>query len=49
MRNSRAGRVAVAKNLPVARREVWVTRSQLDTLTEAIASRYQALVGSYVA
>jgi len=34
----------VAKSLPVARREVWVTRSQVDTLTEAIAPRYQALV-----
>ncbi len=34
----------MAKSLPVARREVWVTRSQVDTLTEAIAPRYQALV-----
>ncbi len=44
MRRSRAGRVAAAKNLPVPRREVWVTRSQLDTLAHAIAPRYQALV-----
>ncbi len=44
MRRSRAGRVAAAKNLPVTRREVWVTRSQLDTLGYAIAPRYQALV-----
>jgi integrase len=44
MRRSRAGRVAAAKNLPVIRREVWVTRSQLDLLAGAIAPRYQALV-----
>lgn len=44
MRKSRAGRVAVAKNLPAARREVWIIRGQLDTLTEAIAPRYRALV-----
>jgi integrase len=44
MRKSRAGRVTVAKNLPVNRREVWVTRSQLDLLAEAITVRYRALV-----
>jgi integrase len=44
MRKSRAGSVAAAKNLPVARREVWITRGQLHTLAEAIAPRYQALV-----
>jgi integrase len=44
MRRSHAGRVAAAKNLPVARREVWVTRGQLDTLSQAIAPRYQALI-----
>jgi len=43
MRRSGAGRVAVAKNVPVGRREVWVTRGQLDNLVEAIAPRYQAL------
>jgi hypothetical protein len=44
MRKSRAGRVAAAKNLPVSRREVWVTRGQLDSLGQAIGPRYQALV-----
>jgi len=44
MRKSRAGRVAAAKNLPVTRREVWVTRRQLDALAAAIVRRYQALV-----
>lgn len=44
MRKSRAGRVTAAKNLPVARREVWVTRHQLDVLAEAIAPLYQAPV-----
>jgi integrase len=44
MRKSRAGRVAAAKNLPVDRREVWVTRSQLDLIAEAITPRYGALV-----
>jgi integrase len=44
MRKSRAGRVAVARNLPVDRREVWVSRSQLDMLVQAIAPRYRALV-----
>ncbi len=33
----------MAKNVPVGRREVWVTRGQLDNLVEAIAPRYQAL------
>lgn len=44
MRKSRAGRVAAARNMPVARREVWVTRGQLDTLADAMPDRYQALV-----
>jgi integrase len=44
MRRSRAGRVAAAKNLPVDRREVWITRSQLDLLAQTIPPRYQALV-----
>jgi integrase len=44
MRKSRAGRVTVAKNLPVSRREVWVTRGQLDLLAQAITARYRALV-----
>jgi hypothetical protein len=39
MRKSRAGRVAVARNLPVDRREVWITGSQLDLLADAIALR----------
>jgi integrase len=44
MRKSRAGRVAAAKNMPVRRREVWLTRPQLDALTQAIDARYRALV-----
>jgi integrase len=44
MRKSRAGRVAAARNLPVDRREVWVTRGQLDLLAGAITPRYRALV-----
>src|SRR6266511_3163981 len=44
MRKSHAGRVAAAKNLPVDRREVWITRRQLDALAEAIDARYRALV-----
>ncbi len=44
MRRSRAGRVAAAKNLPVNRREVWITRGQLDLLTQAITACYRSLV-----
>jgi integrase len=44
MRKSRAGRVAAAKNLPVDRREVWITRGQLDLLTDVMVRRYRALV-----
>jgi integrase len=44
MRKSRAGRVAAAKNLPVDRREVWVTRGQLDLLAQVVPPRYRALV-----
>jgi integrase len=44
MRKSRAGRVTAAKNIPVARREVWITCHQLEVLAGAIAPRYQALV-----
>jgi len=44
IRKSHAGRVAAAKNLPVDRREVWITRRQLDALAEAIDARYRALV-----
>ena len=44
MRKSHAGRVAAAKNLPVDRREVWVTRGQLDVLAQEIAVPYRALV-----
>jgi hypothetical protein len=43
MRKSHAGRVAAAKNLPVDRREVWVTRGQLDRLAQAITVCYRAL------
>jgi hypothetical protein len=39
-----SGTHAAARNLPTARREVWITRSQLDRLAEAIQSRYHALV-----
>jgi integrase len=44
MRRSRAGRVPAAKNLPVSRREVWITRGQLDRLAQAITPCYRALV-----
>jgi integrase len=44
LRKSRAGRVGAAKNLAVTRREVWITRQQLDTLAAAITPRYRALV-----
>ena len=44
MRKSRAGRVAAAKNLPVDRREVWVTRTQLNLIAQTITSCYRALV-----
>jgi integrase len=44
MRKSRAGRATAAKNLPVDRREVWVTREELDVLAQAITPRYRALV-----
>jgi integrase len=44
LRKSRAGRVGAARNLPMARREVWITRGQLDQLAEAIEPRYHALV-----
>jgi integrase len=44
MCKSHAGRVAAAKNLAVDRREVWITRGQLDLLAEAITGCYRALV-----
>jgi integrase len=44
LRKSRAGRVSAARNLPVDRREVWITRAQLDLLARSITPRYQALV-----
>jgi hypothetical protein len=44
LRKSRAGRVGAARNLPMARREVWITRSQLDRFAEAIEPRYHALL-----
>jgi integrase len=44
MRKSGAGRTAATRNQPVPRREVWLTREQLDRLLEAIDPRYRALV-----
>jgi len=44
MRKSGAGRTAATRNQPVPRREVWLTREQLDRLAEAIDPRYRALV-----
>jgi integrase len=44
LRKSRAGRVGAAKNLGVARHEVWITRQQLDTLAAAITPRYRSLI-----
>src|SRR6266498_5576753 len=44
VRKSGAGRAAATRNQPVARREVWLTRTQLDRLAEAIKPRYRALV-----
>jgi integrase len=44
LRKSGAGRAAATRNQPVRRREVWLTRAQLDRLAEAIEQRYQALV-----
>src|SRR6266511_1954672 len=43
-RKSGAGRVEAAKNQRTARREVWLTRAQLDRLAGAIKPRYRALV-----
>src|SRR6266545_865884 len=43
-RKSGAGRVEAAKNQRTARREVWLTRAQLDRLAGAINPRYRALV-----
>ncbi len=44
MRKSGAGRAAATRNQPVTRREVWLTREQLDRLVDAIDARYRALV-----
>jgi integrase len=44
VRKSGAGRTAATRNQPVARREVWLLREQLDRLAEAIDPRYRALV-----
>jgi integrase len=44
LRKSDAGRATATRNQPVRRREVWLTRAQLDRLAEAIEQRYQALV-----
>jgi integrase len=43
-RRSGAGRVEAAKHQKAPRREVWLTRAQLDRLAGAISSRYRALV-----
>jgi integrase len=43
-RKSGAGRVEAAKNQKAPRREVWLTRAQLDRLAAAISPRYRALV-----
>src|SRR6266536_5875607 len=43
-RKSGAGRVEAAKNQKAPRREVWLTRTQLDRLAGAINPRYNALV-----
>jgi integrase len=43
-RKSGAGRVQAAKNQKAPRREVWLTRAQLDRLAAAIDPRYRALV-----
>ena len=44
LRKSGAGRPAATRNQPVRRREVWLTRGQLDRLVAAIGERYRALV-----
>jgi integrase len=44
LRKSGAGRASATRNQPVRRREVWLTRTQLDRLAEAIKPRYRALV-----
>jgi integrase len=44
VRKSGAGRTAATRNQPVARREVWLLREQLDRLAAAIDPRYRALV-----
>jgi hypothetical protein len=36
LRHSGPGRVAIVRNVPVEKREVWLTREQLDRLTAAI-------------
>jgi hypothetical protein len=46
LRKSGAGRAASTRNQPVRRREVWLTRGQLDQLVAAIDERYRALVPS---
>jgi len=43
-RKSGAGRVEAAKNQRAPRREVWLTRTELDRLADAISPRYRALV-----
>jgi integrase len=44
LRKGGAGRAASTRNQPVPRREVWLTRGQLDGLVAAIDARYRALV-----
>jgi integrase len=44
LRKSGAGRAAATRNQPVPRREVWLSREQLDRLAGAIDPRYRALI-----
>src|SRR6266540_3307713 len=44
LRRSGAGRAAATRNQPVRRREVWLSREQLDRLAGAMSPRYRALV-----
>jgi len=44
LRKSGTRRVAAARKLPVEKREVWLSREQLDTLADKIEERYRAFV-----
>jgi integrase len=43
LRRSGAGRAPIVRNVPVDKREVWLTREQLDRLVAALPPRYRAL------